>query len=79
MSVPTLVEHGFVTFCRAWVQLRCIKRASVLRVLALAKAEILEELKQHWELTVDPADFWVLGVTLSCPHPTQPPICVGKC
>jgi hypothetical protein len=34
-----------------------IKRASVVRVLVLAKAEILKELKQHWKLTVDPVDF----------------------
>jgi hypothetical protein len=53
ISVPHLVGHRSMTFGSAWVESKEITRASIWRVLALAKAEALKRPEQHWRHTMD--------------------------
>jgi hypothetical protein len=46
MSAPTFTGHEFMTFGSAWIKPVDIKTAKIWRVLAVAKVEVLKELKQ---------------------------------
>jgi hypothetical protein len=56
MSVPNLVGHGSVILGSTGVEPIDLKRASVCRILALAKAEALKESEQQWGRTVEPLE-----------------------
>jgi hypothetical protein len=56
MSVTHLVGHGSVTFGFVWVEPTDTERASIWRVLALAKVKALKASEQHWGCTMDPTE-----------------------